>query len=626
MNPRLLIYLGFTVCFLSFAKADSIPDHFPYLAKKWLFNELEKASVKEPLDLHSDSLFIPLPGRIVGYIRNFKGHSDVSSGLTFTHNEITREEQPCVVHLFPDGRFEVDIPMLYPYQTYFSVGRKNFPFYLEPGQTLGMYIDYADFSLGNEDPANILYFGPLGRINRELNQFRPERKYAPGHSQTAVSQPAEEVVKKETEVFRANLASLEQFVQTHRISPKAALILQLTEQLQYGYSLLEYLDRREYICQSDTTGNPYLRSPLPGGFYDFLYDLPLDRPYLLCSNASRSFLNRLEFSYPFRGEQTSVLNYMYSTGFYEKSFPEFLFEKGISWDDRETAYVQFADSLNRDPFAVLSRNSQERLHKMVRADLQFSRKYGDYFREWNEKYKIPTFTRAEIQKKEWELTDYLLAEKFRFDRPLAFEILRLRTISLSGKPDFEDLSPQEGEALYEALQKELTHPVVKQEANRLFRQYTAKDEFQVVPLPEGKGKEVFNRIIRNHPGKILFVDFWATWCGPCLGTIESNKTYRTKYENNPEFEFIFITDESSPENAYHTIVREQELTHSYRISTTDFNHLKETFKFHAIPYYVVVNKDGELIRKNFRMEHFETSAWFVPGITCLDIGKTEKKE
>ena len=85
------------------------------------------------------------------------------------------------------------------------------------------------------------------------------------------------------------------------------------------------------------------------------------------------------------------------------------------------------------------------------------------------------------------------------------------------------------------------------------------------------------------------------------------KAIRAKYAANPDFDFIFITDQrSSPEKDYNDFVKDQELKNINRISTDDFNQLRQLFKFNGIPRYVVIDKNGDVINSNFRMWNFET--------------------
>jgi len=41
-------------------------------------------------------------------------------------------------------------------------------------------------------------------------------------------------------------------------------------------------------------------------------------------------------------------------------------------------------------------------------------------------------------------------------------------------------------------------------------------------------------------GKTLVLDFWTTWCRPCIGAFPGMKRAAEKYADDPEVEFLFV--------------------------------------------------------------------------------------
>lgn len=155
---------------------------------------------------------------------------------------------------------------------------------------------------------------------------------------------------------------------------------------------------------------------------------------------------------------------------------------------------------------------------------------------------------------------------------------------------------QDAEIFLSRVEKTLTHPYLRTTARNLLEKLCPETRPASYQLPEGKATDIFRRIIAPHAGKVLFVDFWATTCGPCRGGIQATADLRKQYRNHPEFQFVYITSGTeSPEKSYTDYVEKHLKGEAcYRLTDTEYKYMRQLFQFNGIPHYVVVEKDGSI--------------------------------
>jgi len=162
-----------------------------------------------------------------------------------------------------------------------------------------------------------------------------------------------------------------------------------------------------------------------------------------------------------------------------------------------------------------------------------------------------------------------------------------------------EMTPTADSKLKESL-KEITTPFIasfielKNKEAKARVEANKKQKGAVVnEVPKSTGDKIFDAIMEKYKGKVVYVDFWATWCAPCRSGIERIKPLKDEMANE-NVAFVYITDQTSPKTTYDNMIPTIKGEH-YRVTTDEWNILSSMFKISGIPHGVLVGKDGKVV-------------------------------
>jgi len=96
--------------------------------------------------------------------------------------------------------------------------------------------------------------------------------------------------------------------------------------------------------------------------------------------------------------------------------------------------------------------------------------------------------------------------------------------------------------------------------------------------------------IESLKGKVVVLEFWATWCAPCIGAFPHLNELVEHYKDSDDVVFIAITNESQETAAKVLDKKELNTWHGF---DTDGS-VWESYGVNAIPRTIIIGKDGKV--------------------------------
>lgn len=115
---------------------------------------------------------------------------------------------------------------------------------------------------------------------------------------------------------------------------------------------------------------------------------------------------------------------------------------------------------------------------------------------------------------------------------------------------------------------------------------------------ESEGEALLQSIITPHKGKIILVDIWGTWCGPCREALKHSQQLYQRLKDYPMV-YIYLAN-NSPKKSWENVIKEYNITGDnvihYNLPTNQQSAIENLLNVNAYPTYLLFDMQGNLLR------------------------------
>ena len=127
-----------------------------------------------------------------------------------------------------------------------------------------------------------------------------------------------------------------------------------------------------------------------------------------------------------------------------------------------------------------------------------------------------------------------------------------------------------------------------------------KNETQEVVFIDRKKRKInLDELLKQNLGKVIYIDFWASWCAPCREVMPNSRELRNKMKDQ-DVVFLFTSIDRGFDD-WQKASEDEELyfyEHSYLAMNYPNAKFYKDLKLKSIPRYLIYDKEGNIVDQN----------------------------
>jgi thiol-disulfide isomerase/thioredoxin len=475
-----------------------------------------------------------------GIIKGYVAKSGSSTGMVYVNNVLKGTQESSLIRIDADGSFSAKFLLQYPQDVFVNfpgAGFKGctFSVYMEPGKAVFQIFDPVSLNKSSTYPVST-FAGELARINTALMQTRKFYHQLDYSEDEVKNNPLffEELLVK-------RLASLARYRDSIGLDEKTFQYLRVNVKLAILVAYASHVtDEQSTVSQNRINA-----------LKDLLKSQALHEPINVISANYKYLINKLQYS--------NILVPALS----DNQFLEIM--KGMS------AEISFT------PQEMTELGQMKRKDEYItffNAHPKYTGEISAYFTEQTALQKITS-----------------LQQVLGLPNGLLFDLMRTQIYSQLLEDFFSPFSEKKIAAMRKIIATPFLITALTQHSQAINQKIKANQ--MMVNAPKMETQQKWEEIMAKFKGKVIYVDFWATWCGPCRTGIEAIATLKAELKDQ-EIAFVYITNQSSPKEIYENMIPSIDGNH-FRLSNDEWNLISSKFKISGIPHEMLIGKDGQMI-------------------------------
>jgi len=94
-------------------------------------------------------------------------------------------------------------------------------------------------------------------------------------------------------------------------------------------------------------------------------------------------------------------------------------------------------------------------------------------------------------------------------------------------------------------------------------------------------------------GKVVFLNVWATWCGPCREEMPSMQTLYDDFKGNKDFVMLAASQDTSGRSVVASYVKKN--GYHFTILLDPENKISETYEVSGVPETFIIDRKGQIV-------------------------------